>query len=276
MPGRLLTTVVTDSPHGADVSHAMLVDTLASLALVPGLERNVRLVFDGAPVPKASAGYHWKCKAPADEAAYAAYKAAVRTDVAQLPAARAIGALTVVDLPYRVCLAGAVRVGVVNATTPFVAVIQNDLPLRRTFDLHGLLTVMRANADVVHKVSFSAGYNHCYLRAAVTICKQHRHLRYASNTTAVAADIALSPAQFWFDGNHVATAAHYQRVFTMRSARGHLMPDGGFMENFLFCHPWLNHAYWGTYLLGNASDGRYSSHANARNLTFRANPCMIP
>ena len=266
MEDDLLTTVITDSPHASDASHSMLLETVSSLTLVPGLLHSMRLVFDGA-VPNQTKGSHWKCQLPSDSSSYSIYKANIKAAIDQLPARREIKSLTVVDLPSRVCLAGAVRVGVMGAKSRFVAVLQNDLPLRRAFDLTRLLAIMDAHAEV-QKVSFSAGFNSCYMRAAIMVCRAHRHLRNPSNATSVDYGMPLTPIQFWFDGNHIANAAHYRQVFEKVS-------DGGFMENSIFCQPWLNHTGWGTFLLGNSSDGRYSSRANARNMTFRSNPCMI-
>ena len=265
----MITTVLTDSPHSSSVPYSGIVDTVTSLRLVPLLMAQVHLVFDGAPVPNKTAGFHWKCKLAADAEAYSAYKAAARQAIARLPSLLAPKSLTTFELPARACLSGAVRAGVVNATTPFVAVIQNDLPLRRFLDLPSLLELMTKHPQV-QKVSFSAGYNGCYMRAAFTVCRGHRHLPVppASNASQVNYDIPLTPVMFWFDGNHIASASHYRRVYSA-------VPDGVFMESLLFCKPWLNHSAWGTYLLGDNKDGRYSSHTNARNQSFKSNPCMI-
>ena len=260
----LLTTVVTDSPHAAGVEPNMLLRTLASFAIVPDLLRDVRLVFDGATPPSNTRGYSWKCKQAADESAYAAYKARARAALQQLPA---VGALTVLELPTRRCHSGTVRAGVANTTSLFVAVLQNDLPLLKPFDLRALLAVMTEH-PYVQKVSFSAGTNACNRRVATTICKKHRKLGRSAVVPELSLAVPLTVVQFWWDGNHVASAAHYRRVFSQR------VTDGGFVENAVFCRPWLNHSEWGTYMLGNMSDGRYSAHANARNTTFAFNLCM--
>ena len=245
----------------------MLLSTLTSFAIVPDLLRDVRLVFDGATPPSNMRGYTWKCKQAADERAYAAYKARARAALQQLPAAQAIGALTVLELPTRRCHSGAVRAGVANTTSLFVAVLQNDLPLLKPFDLRALLAVMTVHPEV-QKVSFTAGTNTCNRRVATTICKKHRKLGRSAVVPELSLAVPLTVVQFWWDGNHVASAAHYRRVFSQR------VPDGGFVENAVFCRPWLNHSEWGTHMLGNMSDGRYSAHANARNTTFAFNLCM--
>ena len=242
----------------------MLLSTLTSFAIVPDLLRDVRLVFDGATPPSNTRGYSWKCKQAADESAYAAYKARARAALQQLPA---VGALTVLELPTRRCHSGTVRAGVANTTSLFVAVLQNDLPLLKPFDLRALLAVMTVHPEV-QKVSFTAGTNACNRRVATTICKKHRKLGRSAVVPELSLAVPLTVVQFWWDGNHVASAAHYRRVFSQR------VPDGGFVENAVFCRPWLNHSEWGTYMLGNMSDGRYSAHANARNTTFAFNLCM--
>lgn len=259
-----ITTIVTDSPHSS-TDTSMLVGTLASLARVPGLSSSVRLVFDGGLLPRNfPPGSSFKCQQPVNLSAYASYKAHARQAVMQLPMA---ANLAFVELTVRGCLSGTVRAGVTGVTTRYVAVIQNDLPLQRSFSLRALLALMDTNPEV-QKVSFSAGRNMCYVRQATITCRRHRRLGRASNfTTFHSTTPPITAVQFWSDGNHVATMDHYRHVLKV-------VHSGSFMEANMFCLPWKNHSAWGTYLLGLPDDGHYSSHVNARNMSFSSNPCM--
>jgi hypothetical protein len=266
----LLTTIVTDAPHASGSS--LLAETVASLVAVPGLSDRVRIVFDGGPLPVGREwnDLHWKCKQPADLQAYAAYR---ENMARRLLSDVAVGQdWRVIELPVRGCLSAAVHAGVSNASSRFIAVIQNDLPLQRTFDLHKLLQIMIEHPRV-QKVSFSAGSNRCVIQAATNVCKQHRRIPRNASFRSVTFDdygLPLTPVPYWFDGNHVASTSHYRRVFS------YIQPQGGFMEDKLFCRPWVSHEPWGTYLLGNATPtgGFYSSHRNARNNSARHNYCM--
>ena len=256
----MLTTIVTDSPRGGKPN--VLMDTIASLTIVPGLADRVRIVFDGGPLPLHKAALHKKCRHEVDLDAYNAYKQSARRRLSTL--------LThapdwqILELSVRGCLNAAVHKGLANATTPFVALIQNDLPVRATFDLSLLLRIMREHREV-KKVSFSAGSNRCQVRASINTCKVNRKIApNRSFHTVPFSDygMPLTPVAYWFDGNHVASAEHYRTVYATLSPT-----YGGFMEDFLFCKPWVQHEPWGTFLLGamGEDDGHYSFHRDSRN-----------
>lgn len=207
------------------------------------------------------------CSKEADAAAYAAYKRqSIDKASGQLP-----HGAQVIELPHRACLSGSIRAGMAGVSTPFVAVLQNDMPVKRKFDLFALLALMETEPRV-EKVHFSVGINRCHVRNSKVVCKAHRRMGRASNVSYAQEKgggvlTRLTPVQQWFDGNHVATLTHYQRVLS-------IVPDGVFMEDRMFCKPWANHSLWGTFLLGAPDDGHYSGHLNGGG--HRAQGCMQP
>ena len=261
-----ITTIVTDSFHGNTTGTDMIVRTVASLAQVSGLSGNVRLVFDGIEMPESRTAFHSRCQSPIDKQAYSAYKRDAVGGIMKLP----LGANVVItELPKRGCLSGTVHQALANVSTRFVAIMQGDLPVLRSFDLPGLLALMRADHRV-QKVSFTAGPNACYQHAAEVICRAHRAMKrgpVATVTSSLPPHFNLTPALMWGDGNHVATIQHYKTLVLPR------VKTGTFMEIAVFCGPWRDHSGWGTFLLGPKADGHYSRHANAGNHS-RNNYCM--
>lgn len=90
------------------------------------------------------------CSKEADAAAYAAYK---RQSIDKASGELPHGA-QVIELPHRACLSGSIRAGMAGVSTPFVAVLQNDMPVKRKFDLFALLALMETEPRV-EKVHFS-------------------------------------------------------------------------------------------------------------------------
>jgi hypothetical protein len=248
----ILTTIVTDTPIAGAPDPRSLVETIGSFAaFAPALARHVRIVFDGADLGSERQALKLAptCRVSISEKTWSAYKSDALRALRITPFGQAVESI---ELPRRGCLAVVMRAGINGVSTPFVAYVQSDLPLRRPLDVRALLSQMHSQPGV-QKVMFTAGVNSCHIRSAWRICRKHRNLGNPSRAVAASGALPLSPIHLWFVGNHIATLAHYTRLANRP------LKYGDEPQSRLFCEPWTNHSKWGTFVLGRSDDGQYSA-----------------
>ena len=227
-----------------------------------------------------------KCGAQANTTAYAAYKLQVKALARDL-----LPSVQFVEPRMRMCLAGSLRLAMhVAVRTPYVLVMQSDMPLQKSLEAQ-LLPVLRLMAESrLDAVYLALGGNDCNAKLAPRICQSMRPWTppRSPNYQRPRHDAAgphLTPLRYWSDNNHIASTRFYtatvwptyhvyelaEEAGTMQFTQvgkplgeGGVGKGAGFMEWFLFCEPWKDHSQWRTYLLGDRSDGGWSTHLDGR------------
>ena len=287
------------------------------------LRETMTVAFDGADVtlkqprlgraaawdqPMTSSGpptAFWgeKCSNPANATAYEEHKVLIKELVRGI-----VPKVQFVEASARLCLAGSLRHAMrVAVRTPFVLVMQSDMPLTRQLEatLPPLLSMMAARK--IAAVWFALGENHCHANLAPTVCIKNRANTGKASPSLEMEDwpvqaetdileyLHLTPIRMWSDNNHIASTRFYRDVawptyhqheladaagtmnFVPRARKagvGGIGSGAGFPEWYLFCEPFKNHSKWRTYLLGSPCDGRWVKHLDGRKALGKGHPTV--
>ena len=249
-----LTVVITAAPVPSNPSAALLLWVLQSLQQMPDLQECQTIVVLDAP----------KAGLPADrQDAYRGFETRVRQCQQRDPLCRR---LQVLPLPEHGHLTGSLRAATRAVATPYVLVLQQDLPFARPVDVFHSLRTLEANGGV-------------------------KHLRFNTHpNTPAAFDVRLDldvpgPAfvplirtEGWSDQNHMASVRYY-REFVLPSIdaipeprRQRMCKGGAFMECFMNqlwnaeyarVRNWSRvHAVFGTYIYGVPGEAPYCLHVD--------------
>ncbi len=167
--------------------------------------------------------------------------------------------------PSWVHLSGAIKEALEHVSTPFIFIHPHDMCLLRNFDLNGLIASMAANSNIKY-VHLAVGPNNAqygdFWGGPIDQIINGPHF------------IPLCRFFGWSDLDHVARRDYYVE-FVLPQCIGHDVRNYA-METLL--HPMLKdcvyvyfgkdegHRPFGTYLLGDPSDGGYTTHLDARNI----------
>jgi hypothetical protein len=140
--------------------------------------------------------------------------------------------------------------------TPFVLIHQHDFILNKDFDLNGLIASMVANPLIKHVRMTRGNTNRSFLKWERRIDQNIEGPHF----------VPLCRTFGWSDNDHVASVEYYREFVLPKCGRCA-------MENVLHSHFGEDiknfgleeaHKYYGTYLYGNLSDGKYFYHSGAR------------
>ena len=134
-----LTTVIVTNCRSNAPKAGGIQRVMASLGVVPELQENGLIVFDGAEIDE-TVWIDEKCRGSCDAAKYREYIETV-TSLAQAY----FKTLRTVVLPRRACLADALRGAWRDLQTEHVFLLQDDLVLERQFPIRNMLAGMQAH-----------------------------------------------------------------------------------------------------------------------------------
>lgn len=248
----MITTILTTAPLPSMPHADLLLYTARSLQLVPRLlEERILVAFDGFRVegPSFSSWLHPKCRQRfEDHSLYDRYKQGVKRAILDdWSLARA----TFVELGRRSCLATLLRAAIEHVDTPFVHVMQADMPLMRAFDVATVLDAMRSHPRDVQLVRLAFKRNVDHEQFAAIVCNHS-----SAPITLHHGSITLSRSSSWADNNHIATTSHYRHAVLP------FVRDGDFPEHAIYCSPLVRPM--GTWFLGAAHDGLWVGHLDGR------------
>ena len=128
--------------------------------------------------------------------------------------------------------------------------MQQDLAIKRRFDINKIIDIMEKEGDKVQLVRYVWGNNkfhESYTKAQCQKTLPEEILQYG--------DFYLSSCSQWSDNNHIAKRSHYDKYVWAN------VKDYNFMEHSIICSPDKS---WGLWYLGLPNDGDYIKNLNGR------------
>jgi len=163
--------------------------------------------------------------------------------------------INVIVSKEHVHLTGIIRSAIDLVVTPYVLVIQHDLPFVKDFDIDGVICDMRDNPQIKY-VRFNKRKNEKLVFDALNdlfgeelTCKNYTYTR--------------TPA--WSDNNHLCRTNYYRDLILIECI------DSIPMEEQIHgrCTDEKEHTKWGTYLFDSFKKGPYIKHTDGRNFEHK-------
>lgn len=219
-----ITTIIVTCCRKSAPSILKLQECIESLRYAPALAENLLIAFDGAKVDP-STSLDEKCKGECNEGSYYVFK-----HNAMRMARERCRNVCFVEMKTRACLSVTLYAAMCHVQTPLVNIMQEDLPLTRSFDVDTVVHIV-ASDEAVDMIRYSS------TMPEMNIYTNRDHIefgeRVCSSSAAVAPEmrggLELTRANTFSDQNHITTRHFYNRHIWPN------IPQGSFMEHSLFC-----------------------------------------
>lgn len=223
-----LTIIVTASVIPSHPSTELIEETLTSLTYLGFKDAPIILAHDHSTDPR--------------------YEAYMRK-VAAISSRRVN--MQIVQRRDRGGLAGNVREAMQYVLTPFVMIVQHDLPFVRPINIKNVIQDMQKNAQLKH-VRFNKRRN-------IKLGFDAKNDLFGKELTCQHYTYTRTPA--WSDNNHICRTAYYVEQVLPRTAD--LRPIESSMHQLV--NDEAAHDIFGTYLLGPNNELPYIKHTDGRN-----------
>lgn len=241
-----ITTIITTAPQPSIPSSKVIIETIRSLRLIPLIYNSQVIIgFDGCKVKNSK--LHSKCKSIFSCSKYDKYINNVKRKAKEI-----LPNVKFIVLSERNCLSNLVYNCMKEVKTSFVNVMQQDLPIKKTFDLGKVLSIMNKNSNM-DIVRYSAKINIDHENWTESHCG-HKFTPTKINID----NIDFTQCSQWSDQNHISKISHYREVVFKISK------PYDFMEHQLRCYP-IDTLYTKIWYLGNDNDS-FCIHTDGRNV----------
>ena len=146
--------------------------------------------------------------------------------------------------------------------TPFVYVLQHDLPFVRSVNHLAVREAMQAYPDDLRIVRFNTRPNEQRPHENHTCWGEVRDQPYSPFLASDGTTLRFTRTPLWSDRNHLTTVRYYKEVFTLLlQTWGHVH---GFPERVMVDRGFANCSYFGTHLYGPENFPKVIHHSNGR------------
>ena len=222
------------------------------------LLENLIIVFDGKEIKNPE--IHPKCKGSCDILKYDIYIKNVKKKTKEiLPTSN----IKFIVMPERSCLTTSLKKGIQMCETKFLHTVQEDLSLKKTFDLKSVIDTIQ-NDPRVDLIRLNTGENKQHNEYTIKRCRKIRKIDISSfNPETIKVNgLTLSRSNQYSDQNHITTKEFYEKYVFPN------VKEGDFMEHFIMCEatglfPGKDKLPDTLWHLGDYDDG-YTNHKNGR------------
>ncbi len=237
-----VTVVVTASPIPSHPSNEILFETLDSLGNL-GLDPNTKIIV-------AHDGVRPDLLTSFVETRYREYIRRVTVRTSSMPNVH------VSTLPTWGHLAGNIAHALEFVDTPYVLVVQHDLPFVRPCPVHRVIQAMSSNSEIQH-VRFNR-FPSAYAGADASTPKRRRFLKsYEFETPS--GSVTLIRTLIWSDNNHLCRTEYYRNTILPLIGRRKRPPEivSGLVSR-------RTHKIFGTYVFADSLEEPMISHLDGR------------
>ena len=247
-----ITSVMTLCCRHSVPNASMVQRNFESMIQIPTLREHIVLGFDGHALQR-GVDVHEKCKGSCHATKYDAYI----NDVVAL-ARLYFREVEYVVAPSRVCLTLNLKAAIAKVKTDFIYVCQEDLPVKKYFDVPSLMNII-ANYSGVELIRIVRETNAYHMKWTSDHCRSRYGLP-AEKVTIHLDGFDFTRCDQFSDQNHITYVDFYTDAVWP-----HVHP-GDFMEDQLICaygsHPHLASTMW---FLGTENEGYYIEDLDGRN-----------